>query len=150
MIFHRLGVAWLSNTVLRTVYRILHMIPEFQMAASEFSFTSADYVRDEDSNLFRYILWEKPKSEFDESPVKMILAYQAPWILSPRDMEQFASTSTKILPSYEVCITEGIRYNSAHKVWAKVSKNVKPQTSLFTVVFSFGTSASKMIVIRSF
>lgn len=99
------------------------MIPEFEGAASEYSFTIPDFVRDEDSPLFRYFLWEKmPQSDSggSENPVKMILAYQAPWILSPRDMEQFASTTTKVLPSYEACISEGIHYNSAHKVWAKV------------------------------
>ena len=80
----RLGISWLSTTVLRTVHRILQMIPELGGHASEYIFSIPDFVRDEDSKLFRYFLWEKtPQSESDlgESSVKMVQVVRKKFIV---------------------------------------------------------------------
>ena len=110
----------------------LRVVPFYGDAKSReviknYSFTRNDIMRDEDQQIFRYFMWERssvdagPVSTGSEPPVKFFLAYQPPWILSPRDIELFADKRLKCLPSFDP--PDGMeqqRYNSAHRVWAKV------------------------------
>ncbi|KAI5124549.1 hypothetical protein M0805_003071 [Coniferiporia weirii] len=119
-----LGIVWIENIVLRTIQRILQMIPEYQYSMKDYGFTCPDTIRDCDHNIFQYFMWERVvgaagTSGLDDKPIKLILAYQPPWIMSPRDFDQFVSE--RIIPSYDSCQgSNQKRFNSAHKVWGKL------------------------------
>ncbi|KAH8117411.1 hypothetical protein DFH11DRAFT_1574857 [Phellopilus nigrolimitatus] len=118
-----LRVSWLENLILRTVQRVLQMIPEYQ-STKHFSFTCNDPMRDNDHKLFRYFMWERSSdapgsSDGWDKPVKLIIAYQPPWILAPRDFEQFVATRS-LPPFDERRGTDQEPYTSAQKVWGKL------------------------------
>ena len=118
---------WFEDKILRTVQAVLHMIPEYREVIRNYSFTPNDIMRDEDQHIFRYFMWERstddadPVSKGSEPPGKFVLAYQPPWILSPRDIELFADKRLKSLPPCEPPDgAEQQQYNSTHRLWAKV------------------------------
>ena len=90
--YYSLGVAWIQDHVLATAERVVQMVPEYQFTR-DWSFTTPDVLRDIDSKLFRFFMWEKninsagPSNEVDPF-CSLIVAYQPPWILSSRDLDQ--------------------------------------------------------------
>ena len=61
-----------------------------------------------------------------ESSVKLIVAYQPPWILSPRDFEQIAGFNK--IPMYNSELENAqAPYKSAHRVWGKVRRSINPR-----------------------
>lgn len=89
-------MTWVKDLVLGTAQRVIQLTPEYK-SAKEWSFTLPDVMRDADSNLFRFFMWEKLANTAgpsnDPDPLcTMVVAYQPPWILSPRDLDQFVQT----------------------------------------------------------
>lgn len=89
-------VTWVKDLVLGTAQRVIQMSPEYHHTR-EWGFTFPDVMRDADSNLFRFFMWEKTTitagSSKDLDPFcSLVVAYQPPWILSPRDIDQFVQT----------------------------------------------------------
>ncbi|KAL5511590.1 hypothetical protein ACEPAH_4807 [Sanghuangporus vaninii] len=124
--YDQLQTSWLEYSVLETVRAVLCLVPEYRNIVTCHQFVPNDPSRDDDSEVFRYFMWERasnveaPSTSLGPS-VKYILAYQLPWVLGPRDIELFADKRLKSLPSYEACIEDGQkRYNSTHKLWAKL------------------------------
>ncbi|THH05244.1 hypothetical protein EW145_g4943 [Phellinidium pouzarii] len=92
-----LGVSWIENIVLRTILRILQMIPEYRPVVEDYSFTYPDAMRDEDHKLFQYIMWEKSIYASD------------------------SSEKSRTVPSFDECLgSSQKRFNTAHKVWGKL------------------------------
>lgn len=128
----------MENFPLRTVESLIHMIPEYE-ATKTWNFCSGDYARDVDENIFRYYIWKDTKSSDAPGHNKsssLIVAYQPPYILAPRDFEQFVQTKSVSvfitalslhfhdifqIPNFnEMAATNQERLSSSQKVWAKV------------------------------
>lgn len=124
----RFQVSWFEDIILETVRAVLCLMPGYRSLVASYAFLSNDALRDDDSETFRYFKWERSSESETPSkslemgaPVKYILAFQLPWVLGPRDIEHFVDKRLKSIPSYEDCVEDGQkRYNSAHKLWAKV------------------------------
>lgn len=91
-----LGTKWIEDLVLRTTQRIVQMVPEYAARTRNWGFSYPEEIRDVDSNLLRHFVWERDRSE-PRSPhcwenCSLLVAFQPPWILSPRDMDQFVQT----------------------------------------------------------
>ncbi len=71
------------------------MIPEYDEAKS-WNFISGDSARDVDENIFRYYIWKDtaPDAARIGKISSLIVAYQPPFILAPRDLEQFVQTKS--------------------------------------------------------
>lgn len=118
------GVSWINGLVLQTVERIMKTLPDYRETAQDYSFTLPDVEADNDKDLFRYYLWEKnpiagSSTEPSEPPVKLIVAYQLPWILSLGDLEHISGNNV-IPPFNEDLGAEQPKYNSCHRVWCKL------------------------------
>ena len=70
------------------------MIPEY-VEAKSWNFCTGNYTRDVDESIFRYYIWKdtKPRdyTRYNKA-TSLIVAYQPPYILAPRDFEQFVQT----------------------------------------------------------
>ena len=69
------------------------MIPEYEATKSwGFSVSNDDH----DKNIFRHFIWQNrspnQQGASNMTAANMIVAYIPPWILSPRDFEQFVAT----------------------------------------------------------
>ncbi|PAV23708.1 hypothetical protein PNOK_0077600 [Pyrrhoderma noxium] len=122
-----LGILWINGLVLQTAECVLKMLPEYRDVARDYYFSRPDFNDDNDSGLFRYFLWEEAMQEggeledgSGESSVKLIVAYQPPWILSPRDFDQIAGFNK--IPMYNSELENAqAPYKSAHRVWGKLA-----------------------------
>ena len=129
----RLGILWINGLVIQTAECVLKMLPEYRDVARDYYFSRPDFNDDNDSGLFRYFLWEEAMQEggeledgSGESSVKLIVAYQPPWILSPRDFEQIAGFNK--IPMYNSELDNAqAPYKSAHRVWGKVRRSINPR-----------------------
>lgn len=91
-----MGVIWLEYYALRTMQRVIQLLPDFE-ASNRWGINRPDDTRDMDRTLFRYFTWNrsmKPDTDsVPEDPCSLVIAYQPPWILSPQDLKQFTRTN---------------------------------------------------------
>jgi hypothetical protein len=85
---------WVLQLPLATVERVMHLsFPE----TLEWRFET-DERDDVDNDIFKYCLWTLPNNDPIPNPEILkrgvVMAYQPPWILSPKDMEAFVNCRT--------------------------------------------------------
>ncbi|KAJ2916015.1 hypothetical protein MD484_g4381, partial [Candolleomyces efflorescens] len=119
---HRL-IPWIDRLPFATVARILHLsLPE----TCDWAFRPAAQSHIElDPELFSYYTWSPRTLPSDYSIAKamerkrMLVAIQPPWILTLRDLEQFAGS--RCFPPFVVPGPEDFpSYSSKDRLWAKM------------------------------
>lgn len=99
----RLGVSWIEQSALRTIQRIIQILPEFKGAEQWAINRPDDDIPDNDHTIFRYFMWNKSTIQGSvaepSDPCSLVIAYQPPWILSPHDLKQFTRTQSVSIPS---------------------------------------------------
>lgn len=82
---------WINCLPLATTQRVMHLsCPQTR----DWRFDEDDDENDRDGRLFRHYLWTLPNNDpvqnLEVAKRSVVVAFQPPWILSPKDLESFA------------------------------------------------------------
>ncbi|KAI0928796.1 hypothetical protein AcW2_004685 [Taiwanofungus camphoratus] len=108
---------WVAEYPLETVQRIMHLL--FPITAN-YSFDSENRM-EVDEEIFRHITWSPTATvtpSVDKQSITVVI--QPPWILSPKDLELFATCRSLPRESLPDGHPPALRYVSKERLWAKL------------------------------